>query len=145
MLDHAEDIRCLSEVRRWRKPEAEDVVGYNSSRDVALRPEDVILVDVKIDLTNGENNPVDRVRAAGKHLANAHQSFIVFTNQVMPECIGSGCAHHLMCMTTFCWVSSSAWHLKLAVCALSCAVAVVLELLLSSILIHGFALFIFYN
>ena len=58
-------------LHRWRKPEAVDVVGYNSSSDVALRPEDVILVDVKIDLTNGENNPVDRVRCAGLHTASA--------------------------------------------------------------------------
>ncbi len=47
------------------------MVGYSGSSDVALRAEDVILVDVKIDLTNGENNPVDRVRAAGEHLASA--------------------------------------------------------------------------
>lgn len=47
------------------------MVGYNSSSDVTLRPEDVILVDVKIDLTNGENNPVDRVRSAGERLASA--------------------------------------------------------------------------
>ena len=67
-LDCAVGGRCLHECRRWRKPEAEDVVGYNSSSDVSLRPEDVILVDVKIDLTNGENNPVDRVRAAGNSI-----------------------------------------------------------------------------
>ena len=60
------------------------MVGYNSSSDVALRPEDVILVDIKIDLTNGEKNPVDRVRAAGKRLASALHSCVAFTDQVMP-------------------------------------------------------------
>ena len=78
------------------------MVGYNSSSDVALRPEDVILVDIKIDLTNGENNPVDRVRAAGKQLASAPHSCVVFRNQVMLKCICSGFAHGLTCMTTIC-------------------------------------------
>ena len=83
------------------------MVGYNSSSDVALRPEDVILVDVKIDLTNGENNPVDRVRGAGKRLASAPVSCTVLADQVMPGCMCSGLAHLLMCMTflTVLWSS----------------------------------------
>ena len=73
------------------------MVGYNSSSDVALRPEDVMLVDIKIDLTNGEKNPVDRVRAAAKRLSSALHSCVAFTDQVMPKC--SGFKHLRMCMT----------------------------------------------
>ncbi len=48
--------------RRWRLPDAADVTGHNSSSEVDLRPEDVILIDVRIDLTSGASNPLDKAR-----------------------------------------------------------------------------------
>jgi len=47
------------------------VTGHNSSSEVDLRPEDVILIDVLIDLTSGASNPLDKARPPPRRPSHA--------------------------------------------------------------------------
>jgi hypothetical protein len=56
----AGDFYCIR--NRWRPPTAEQIISYNPDRSVRLRVDDIIIDEVKVDLTRGSSNPMDNVR-----------------------------------------------------------------------------------
>lgn len=79
MSSFSNECNALLVISRWRPPTAQQIISYNSDSAVQLRPENIIIDEVKVDLTRGNSNPMDNVSFF--YFANDTEKFTMTPNQ----------------------------------------------------------------